>query len=116
MCIATGIVAPLSANPDQAFQLGETAANALSGQNYADVKLKRGDRVISIGTASDSVAIRGKEVEIDPMSLFLRVTCTINNPRDLKDHLAYEFSKYPPSIFLNGVMRKIAKYILANTF
>ena len=115
VCIATGIVAPLSANPDRAFQLGEAAANTLSGQNYADVKLKRSDRVISIGAASDSVAIRGKEVEIDPMSLFLRVTCTINNPRDLKDHLAYEFSKYPPSIFLNGMMRKTAKNALANT-
>ena len=85
VCIATGIVAPLSANPDSAFQLGETAANTLSGQNYADVKLKRSDRVISIGAASDSVGIRGKEVEIDPMSLFVRVTCTINNTRDLKD-------------------------------
>ena len=115
VCIATGIVALLLANPDRAFQLGKTAANTLSGQNYADVKLKRSDRVISIGAASDSVAIRGKEVEIDPMSLFLRVTCTINNPTDLKDHLAYEFSKYPPSMFLNGMMRKTAKNALANT-
>lgn len=99
MCIATGIVAPVSANPDRAFELGGTAAKNITGQNYADVKLKRNDRVISIGAASDSVEVRGKEVEIDPMSLFLRVTCVISDPREMKDHLAYEFSKYPPSLF-----------------
>lgn len=114
VCIATGIVAPVSANPDRAFELGGTAAKNITGQNYADVKLKRNDRVISIGAASDSVEVRGKEVEIDPMSLFLRVTCVISDPREMKDHLAYEFSKYPPSLFQKGMMRKTAKHALAD--
>ena len=114
VCISNGFVAPKSANPDHAFELGEIAANSITGKNYADVKLKRKDRVISIGAATDSVEIRDNEVEIDPMALFLRVTCFIRKPQDMKDHLTYEFSKYPPSLFEKGLMRKTAKHALAD--
>ena len=114
VCISTGIVAPASANPDRAIELGELAANNLTGQNYADAKLKRNDRVVSIGVASESIEVRGHQVEIDPMSLFLRVTCVINKHQEMKDHLTHEFSKYPPSLFDHGLMRKTAKHTLAD--
>ena len=41
VCISTGIIAPATANADGAIELGELAANQLTGKNYADVKLKR---------------------------------------------------------------------------
>ena len=51
MCISTGIVAPAEANADQAFELGELAADQITGMNYADAKLKRKDKVVSIDNA-----------------------------------------------------------------
>ena len=48
VCISTGIVAPATANADGAIELGELAANQLSGKNYTDVKLKRNDKYPSV--------------------------------------------------------------------
>ena len=41
MCISTGIVALAEGNADQAFELGELAADQITGKNYADAKLKK---------------------------------------------------------------------------
>ena len=43
--IATGVVAPSSANADCAYPLGEEATARLTGTNYVDVKLRRNDKV-----------------------------------------------------------------------
>lgn len=112
--VSTGIVAPKSANADRAFELGREAAERIVGENYADVKLKRKDRVISIGTANNSVTVRDQEVEVDPTLLFMRVTCVIKQPSDMEDHLRHEFSKQPPALFDKGLMRKNTKSVLAN--
>ena len=69
-CVSTGIVAPAMANADRAVELGEVAASALTGKTYADAKLKRNDKVVSIGAASNSAKVRGCEVEIGPISFF----------------------------------------------
>ena len=114
VCISSGIVAPSKANADKAFEVGEEAARQMTGNNYAEVKLKRNDRVISIGTAINSTQVRGFEVEIDPMSLFLRVLCVIQKQEEMKEHLAYEFSKHPPSLFEGLLMRKTIKCTLAD--
>jgi len=114
VCISTGIVAPATANADRAIALGELAANELTGKNYADAKLKRNDKVISIGAATNSAEVRGCHVEIDPISLFLRVTCVIRKREEMKVHLTYEFTKHPPSLFESAVMRKTAKSVLAD--
>lgn len=114
VCIATGVVAPETANADLAIKVGEEAASRLTGISYTDAKLKRNDKVISIAIANNSAKIRGHQVEINPMSLFMRVTCVIQNRSEMKDHLKHEFSKQPPSIFENGIMRKNTKSVLAN--
>ena len=82
--------------------------------HYADAKLKRNDKVISIGAGNNSAIVRGHQVDIDTISLFIRVTCMIRNRADMKDHLKHEFSKHPPSLFENGMMRKNTKSAFAN--
>ena len=99
VCIETGMVAPASANAECAVEVGERVAARLTGFNFADAKLKRNDKVTSIGAATNSASIRGHDVEIDPTLLFMRVTCTINKSSDMENHLKYEFSKEPPSLF-----------------
>ena len=71
VCISTGIVAPATANADGAIELGELAANQLTGKNYTDVNLKRNDKVITIGVATNGAKVRGCQVEIDPLFLFV---------------------------------------------
>ena len=58
-------------------------------QNYADVKLKRNNRVISIGTALNGIKVRDKVVEVDPTLLFMRVTCIIEKQAEMEDYLQH---------------------------
>ena len=113
--IATGVVAPESANPDCVIEIGEAAADRLTGLNYADAKLRRNDKVTSIGSANNSTEVRGHDVEIDLIFLLIRVTCVMRNTAEMKENLTHKFSKHPPSLFEgSGFMRKNAKSALAN--
>ena len=102
--------------PTQMVQLNWESwkVNQLTGKNYADAKLKRNDKVIYIGVATNGAEVRGCQVEIDPLSLFLRVTCVLHGRDEMKVHLTYEFSKHPPSLFDSVVMRTSNKSVLAN--
>ena len=53
--------------------------------------------------------VRGQQVEIKPLNLFMRLTCIIHNRSEMRGHLNYEFSKQPPALFENGAMRKNTK-------
>lgn len=44
--VATRVVAPSSVNAGSAFHLGAEAAARLTGSKYADVKLRRNDKVV----------------------------------------------------------------------
>lgn len=114
VCIATGLVVAATANADCAIEAGEEAAKRLTGMNYVDAKLKRNDKVISIGAANNSAKVRGHQVETDPISLLICVTCVLRNRADMKDQLNHKFSKHPPSLFENGVMSKHNKNVFAN--
>ena len=78
ICLSTGTVAPISANADHVFVIGRKFAEH---RNFADVRLKRNDRVISIETVINSVTIRDKVVEVDPTLLFMSVTCVIKKKK-----------------------------------
>ena len=107
--ISTGAVAPMCSNADCAVELGIEAAARLTGQNNSNVKLKRNDRIISIGAAT----VHDQDVEVDPTLLFMWVTCVIRKPSDLQSHLKHEFSKQPHALFQQGVIRKNTKGLLA---
>ena len=54
--ISTGVIAPKSANSDLALEIGEAVAQYLVGNNFSEVKLKRNDMVVFIGSSLNSVA------------------------------------------------------------
>ena len=114
MCISTGIVALAEANADQEFELGELAADQITGKNYADAKLKRKDKVVSICTTKNNTGDRGCQMKIKPISLFLRVTCVMRKREEMEKHLLYEFTKHPPSILEGTMMRKTTRSVLAD--
>ena len=107
-------MAPNCANADCAVELRESAAVRLVNDNFADVKLKGNDKIISIGAATNNTIIRVHRVEVDPTSLFMRVTCTIKKRSDMEDYLKHEFSKHPLTLFDRGAMRKTDKSVLSH--
>ena len=111
--ISTEAVAPMRSNADCAVELGNEAAKRLTGQNYSDGKLKRNDRIVSIGAATNTATVRGQDVDVDPTLLFMRVTCVIRKPSDMQNYLNHEFSKQPPALFQKAVIRKNTKSLLA---
>lgn len=113
VCIATGVVAAATANADQAKELGECAAMSIVNQNYADVKLKRNDKVVSISASLNSVEVRGENVQVNPTLLFLRINCVLKDKTEMREYLKYEFSTQPTSLFKDNMMRKNTKSDLA---
>ncbi len=106
-------IADKSVNVDQAVALGTKAATAMSGQTYADIKLKRKDRVTTISGAKNQITVRGVSVDMNSTLLFMRVTCVISDSSEMKEHLLHEFAQHPPSLFDKGVMRKTTKSVMA---
>ena len=110
--IATGIVADSSVNCDSAIQVGETAMKRMTGKTYAEVKLHRKDKVKSLGAMKNIIKVRGEEVVVNPSILFSRITCILNTSSELETFLQYELAPQPPSLFVDGQMRKTTKSAL----
>ena len=111
--IANGIVAESSSNADNAYDMGKSAADKLTGQKYGETKLKKTDKVTSISAASNAINVGGKEVDVNSSLLFMRITCILKKKQEMADHLCYELSRKPPALFDNGLMRKTPKNVLA---
>ena len=112
--VSTGIVADATVNCDCAFEIGSTAAVAICGKSFPDIKLSRKDCVTSISGAKNTISVRGQEVVVNPTLLFMRITCIINDSAEMEEHLKYELAKQPPSLFDKGTMRKSNKSILGS--
>ena len=111
---SSGVVADKATNADKAYDIGKAAAVAMTGHSYANVKLKRKDRVKSISVANDKVIVRGREVDVNSTLLFMRVTCIIKHQAEMEKYLRLEFGIKPLALFDDGIMCKTAKSVLAD--
>ncbi|ELU12775.1 hypothetical protein CAPTEDRAFT_192603 [Capitella teleta] len=109
--ISTGLVADSSVNCDRSLEIGMAAASALDNQLYSEIKLRRTDRVKSIGSSTNTVKIRGQSTVVNPMLLFNRITCVMQSSSDMEVYLAYELAPQPTALFTDGVIRKTNKSI-----
>ena len=75
VAIATGMVSDLSVNCDQAYDIGNAAANATNGKTFSEVKLKCSYRVKTISGSTQTVKICGQSVVVNSTLLFSRITC-----------------------------------------
>ena len=109
--LSTGIVADASVNCDDAVEIGQRAASEMSGKKFRDIKLRRKDKVVTIGAISiyKTVQVRGQQVEVNPTLLFNRITCVLNNSSDMESFLTFKLAPQPPALFQDSVMRKAAK-------
>ena len=107
--LSTGIVADASVNCDDAVEIGQRAASEMSGKKFRDIKLRRKDKVVTIGAKHKTVQVRGQQVEVNPTLLFNRITCVLNNSSDMESFLTFKLAPQPPALFQDGVVRKAAK-------
>ena len=104
--LSTGIVADASVNCDDAVEIGQRAASEMSGKKFRDIKLRRKDKVVTIGAKHKTMQVRGQQVEVNPTLLFNRITCVLNTSSDMELFLTFELAPQPPALFQDGVMLK----------
>lgn len=92
MTISTGVVADSSVNCDNECEFGLSAANAMEGKSFADIKLSRNDRVTTKAGTKNTVIVWGQEAVVNPTFLFMRITCVMNDSTEMEDYLTFELA------------------------
>ena len=113
--VFTGIWANITINCDRAYEIGCVLQKEMIGQNFAELSLKRSEKVLSLATMTSSVKVRGEAVVIDQQQMLNRVLAVLQNSADLENFIQYEFVNYAPSLFDNFAMRKTVKSALAQS-
>ena len=110
--IATGIVADSSVNCDNAVQIGQSAMIKMTGKTYVNITLHRKEKVKPFSAMKNTINVRGEKVVVNPSILFNRITCILSTSSELDTFLQYELALQPPSLFLDGQLRKTTKSVL----
>ncbi len=63
----------------------------------------------SLASMKNTINVRGEDVVVNPSLLFNRITCILNTSSELDTFLRYKLAPQPPSLFVDGQMRKTAK-------
>ena len=79
------------------------------GKNFAEVKLKRNDKVKSLSSANKCFKIRDDVIAANPQQQFNRIICIATTTSRLKECLCYELSPYLKALFDEVSLRKTAK-------
>ena len=109
--LASGVIADNSVNCDEAIRIGYEAMQKMvsSSENFASISLHRKNKVKSQAAMKNKIKIRGEDVVVNPTSFFNRITCILGTSSEMGTFLQYELSPHPPSLFLDGQMRKTSK-------
>lgn len=99
MSLSSGVVVTSSGvNCDDSYDVGMKSMKEIEGNNFADVKLKRKNKVTTIGSIVSSIDVRSEKVPINPDQLFNRVICMSQGTNNLKQYFNYELNPYPLSL------------------
>ena len=112
--LTTGVIADESVNCDDALSVGIRSQKDMTGQNFAEIKLRRKNRVRSLASMNNSIKIRGKEVVVNPQQMLNRILSVLESNTDLATYMKYELAPRPPSLFDNISMRRPTKAVLAS--
>lgn len=117
MSLATGIIGDDKINCYKSYEIGLESMNAITGQTFSEVKLKRKNRVLPLATINSSVTIREDIVPVDTTLLFQRIIHTLDtSTADLQDYFQYELAPMPPALFTEQGMRKTNKAAMYSVF
>ena len=102
----TGIVADVSVNCNNALQIGQCSIKKMIGKAYSELTLHRKDKVKLLAAMNK---INEEDTVINPSLLFNRITFILNTSTEMETFLKYELAPQPPSLFLDGQIRKTEK-------
>lgn len=111
--VASGVIADISVNCDNAVQIGLAAASRMTGMRFTEVTLHRKDKVKTMGD-KNSINVRGQNTVVNPTLFFNRITCVLKTCSDMEQFMSYELAPKPPSLFHDGAMRKTNKSALGS--
>ncbi|KYM98809.1 hypothetical protein ALC62_10473 [Cyphomyrmex costatus] len=100
----------------RAREIGEQLIENIQDKKLKDIQMKRSQRVSSLASVNCTVKIQDKEVTVDPLKIFQRMTIAKQSESDLQEFLKFELSPYPLSLFCETDMRKNKKSALMNVF
>lgn len=113
--LSTGVVADSTINCDKAWEIGFASMVAMHGNNFADVKLKRKDKVKPLSAMVNNITVQGETIAINPTQLLHRIVCVLNAKNgNLAEYLEYELCPKPPSLFDDVSFRKTDKSALGS--
>ncbi|CAG9769481.1 unnamed protein product [Ceutorhynchus assimilis] len=108
MSLSTGIVESSDINCHLAEEVGEQLMSRTVGNNFADIKLHRKNKVLSFGAMSNAIKVNDENIDVDPLLFFQRIA--IEKKDD--EHLKYELAPYPLALFGERCTRKTEKAAL----
>ena len=107
--MSSGLLATNNINCHNAYEIGCKLLENNVEKAFADLKLKRNDRVLSIAHMNKNVKIGNQQSTVNPVQLFSRIICVAKSQEDRKECFKYELSQYPCLIFDEISMGKNAK-------
>ena len=113
--VTTGIVADVSVNCDNALHIGQCSMKKIIGKAYSELTPHRKEKVKSLAAMYNTIIINGEDTVINPSLLFSRITCILNTSTEMETFLQYELAPQPPSLFLDGQIRKTENSALGKT-
>lgn len=114
--LSSGILGTTDINCQEAFQVGLKMLSNVIGSTFDSLPLKRKDTISSLSDVNSSLLVANKRVTIDPLLLFQRMCISSVNNDSLEEHLSYELTPFPLSLFTEEGMRKTAKSSLYDSF
>jgi hypothetical protein len=113
--ISTGETACNLVNADCSEEVGSQIIDSMIGQDTQEYTFKKKNQAITIAfqTKEKHIKINGDQVQVDPLLLFQRLTCVLQQSSDdeLASALTFELSTLPAS----GIPRQAQKSALAHT-
>ena len=64
--LASGVVASVAVNCDDALSVGEASMKAMEGKRFSEIHLQRRNNVRSLASVTKAVKVRGEDVCINP--------------------------------------------------
>ena len=112
--IISGIVGDDSVNCDKAFDIGSELLKKGTGKTFADLKMKRSERVVTLFSLAHSIMINSKKVEINTEQFFHRIIFVCNTEEEKREASTHELAPRSAALFDKDLMRKTNKASLVD--
>ena len=106
VALNSGIVGTSGINFHKAFQVSLEMLSKVLDLTFYSLPRKRKDTICSLADINSSLIVDKKRIAIDPLLLLQRMCISLANNQSLEEHLSFELTPFPLSLFTEEGMRK----------